>query len=303
MPLNNNSSLKATIDGFENLKNVVNNNRITLRDILEDKNVEVSENERLSSLIGKVNSIKWGGVDIISATSLPASVKDRQLVVITDTPMTDTVFHNIQPTIGAGIKEGGVWINTTNNTNVFEYIVAEFPKYSFYVLDCYQVVNGTYVKKNVYCGISGVWQHVNPSLYYIQEFVNDKPLTYVDASATPVYNEGNGCQRITYNTNGGNHTVGGKWKTKKQINTTGFTKAIFRFSVTHISDTTFYLMYKSNNAIAKYKAGTSSANTIHTWELDIADVNDICYIQIYAHSSNNVNGIYVIDLYDVYLTN
>ena len=85
MPLSNNSTLKTVIDGFENLKNAVNNNRISLRNKLENKNIDVSENEKLSSLINKVDDLK--AIDIISATELPPAGKENQICVITDNPL------------------------------------------------------------------------------------------------------------------------------------------------------------------------------------------------------------------------
>ena len=63
----------------------------TLRDslagILGDKGVEVSPEDDMATLIGKVDSIKGGSLDIISATELPATGKENQICVITDNPV------------------------------------------------------------------------------------------------------------------------------------------------------------------------------------------------------------------------
>ena len=289
---------KALIDKMKGLTTL----RDSLADILENKGVDVTEEDDIASLISKVDGLNLGGVDIISSASLPASVKDRQLVVVTDTPMTEAVFHNLQPTIGSGIQEGGVWINTTNNNNVFEYIVSDSPKFSFYILDCYQVISGSYVKKQIYCGVNGEWQHVNPNLYFIQEFINDNPLTKIDGYFTNTYNEGVGCQRLHYNTNGGNHSVAGTHKTVKQFNTTGFSKLGLRFSVTHVSTAYIYFYSVATNSQVGFVYGGSSTS-IKTLELDISKINDLCYIHVDIQSTNNVNGNYMADIYDLYLTN
>lgn len=314
---NNGTSLKAKIgdlselitDNKTNLVSAINdivalngNVKQQVIEALIENGVECSINDSWSTIVNKINEGAGGGLDIISATELPVSVKDKQLVVVTDTPMTEAVFHNLQPTIGSGIQEGGVWINTTNNNNVFEYIVSDSPKFSFYILDCYQVISGSYVKKQIYCGVNGTWQHVNPNLYFIQEFINDNPLTEVDGSFRNTYNAGTGCQRLHYNTNGGNHSAGGTHKTVKTFNTTGFSKVGIRFSATHTSTLILRFYDVTTKSQIGYARGSSST-TIKTLELDIANINDLCYIHVDIDSDNNVSGNYIVDIYDLYLTN
>ena len=69
--------------------------RDSLASILEEEGVEVSEEEDMASLITKVNGefdrkneeiANSGGLDIISATELPATGKENQICVITDIP-------------------------------------------------------------------------------------------------------------------------------------------------------------------------------------------------------------------------
>ena len=58
----------------------------SLANILKDKGVEVSPEDDMADLIGKVDSIQTGGgLDIISATELPATGKENQICVITET--------------------------------------------------------------------------------------------------------------------------------------------------------------------------------------------------------------------------
>ena len=60
--------------------------RDSLADILENKGVDVTEEDDMASLITKVDSIS-GGLDIISATELPATGRENQICVITDNPV------------------------------------------------------------------------------------------------------------------------------------------------------------------------------------------------------------------------
>ena len=61
--------------------------RDSLANILGDKGVEVNPEDDMATLIGKVDSMNSGGLDIISATELPATGKENQICVITDNPV------------------------------------------------------------------------------------------------------------------------------------------------------------------------------------------------------------------------
>ena len=67
--------------------------RDSLADILENKGVDVTEEDDMASLITKVDSIS-GGLDIISATELPATGRENQICVITDNPVDNYVVTN-----------------------------------------------------------------------------------------------------------------------------------------------------------------------------------------------------------------
>jgi hypothetical protein len=157
MPLNNNSSLKTTIDGFENLKNVVNNNRIALRDKLEDKNIEVSENERLSSLINKVDGL--GAIDIITVTELPPIGRENQLAIITDRNANNIVF-SINDTLKPS-NENDIFINLAVTTRPNIYTI-DLPNVNFelYINYISQVKNGVSTKLTAYTYKKGVWVQV-----------------------------------------------------------------------------------------------------------------------------------------------
>ena len=60
--------------------------RDSLADILENKGVDVTEEDDMASLITKVDSIS-GGLDIISATELPTTGRENQICVITNNPV------------------------------------------------------------------------------------------------------------------------------------------------------------------------------------------------------------------------
>ena len=61
--------------------------RDSLANILGDKGVEVSPEDDMATLIGKVDGMSISSLDIISATSLPNTGKENQICVITDNPV------------------------------------------------------------------------------------------------------------------------------------------------------------------------------------------------------------------------
>jgi hypothetical protein len=64
-----------------------------LRIILTNKGVDVTEEDNMDSLIAKVDDISVGeGLDIISATELPATGKENQICVVTDNPVDNFII-------------------------------------------------------------------------------------------------------------------------------------------------------------------------------------------------------------------
>ena len=66
-----------------------NETKEQLKDVLIANGVEISEGESWESIIGKLNEkvSSGGGLDIISATELPATGRENQICVITDNPV------------------------------------------------------------------------------------------------------------------------------------------------------------------------------------------------------------------------
>ena len=60
--------------------------RDSLADILENKGVDVTEEDDMASLITKVDTIS-GGLDVISATTLPTTGRENQICVLSDNPV------------------------------------------------------------------------------------------------------------------------------------------------------------------------------------------------------------------------
>ena len=197
MPLNNNATLKTTIDGFENLKNVVNNNRIALRDKLEDRGVGVSENEKLSSLIGKIDDLK--ALDIISDTKLPSTGKEGQICVITDNPIDkytltfdsdDLTSENMISLCYDSPSRGGTPYSITLKNLMYQYYFT-------------RVLQGIDRKESYYYS-NGAWHILTKAGFDIMmngRYVNsDVTGTFHLGSAIASFTDGTGLTMGSYNT-------------------------------------------------------------------------------------------------------
>ena len=114
--------LDVLVDGYIN--NMILGYENNLRIILRDEGVSVNNEDNMASLITKVdeefanknNEIEnsGGGLDIISATQLPATGKENQICVITDNPEGSFLITNIE----SDTNSNGFLIYNTNNTSI-----------------------------------------------------------------------------------------------------------------------------------------------------------------------------------------
>ena len=95
--------------------------RDSLANILEDKGVDVSPEDDMATLIGKVDGISSGGLDIISATSLPDIGKENQICVITDTEPTAYVT-SVSPN-SIEISDNIVRFHISNNESYTKVLI------------------------------------------------------------------------------------------------------------------------------------------------------------------------------------
>ena len=129
--------------------------RDSLASILQEEGVTVTEEDDMASLIGKVDSEfdrkNANSVDIISATTLPATGKENQICVITDNPNTILMTTDISDisslstnTIGCLIKEG----KPSNVTEGGLLQITGNLTYSIYMK--YFIQNGSYIPSYIY---------------------------------------------------------------------------------------------------------------------------------------------------------
>ena len=86
--------------------------RDSLADILENKGVDVTEEDDMASLITKVDSIS-SGLDIISATELPATGRENQICVITENPVDNFIISNKYDELIQDVNIIGMYLSNT----------------------------------------------------------------------------------------------------------------------------------------------------------------------------------------------
>ena len=90
--------------------------RDSLANILGDKGVEVSPEDDMATLIGKVDGMSISSLDIISATSLPNTGKENQICVITDNPVDKFLITTISEEKSSdGIT---LYLNNTSSNDI-----------------------------------------------------------------------------------------------------------------------------------------------------------------------------------------
>ena len=99
--------------------------RDSLADILENKGVDVTEEDDMASLITKVDNIS-GGLDIISATELPATGRENQICVVTDNPVDAFITTtNFDDTTGVSTDYITLYLGNTASFDATEGTLIE----------------------------------------------------------------------------------------------------------------------------------------------------------------------------------
>lgn len=109
--------------------------RDSLASVLENKGVEIIEEDDMASLISKVSSIS-GGLDIISATELPATGRENQICVITDNPVNSFSISSDSNNFASGsigiLLEANNPVLGGNLTLSSNNIITNYPIYKIY---------------------------------------------------------------------------------------------------------------------------------------------------------------------------
>ena len=144
--------------------------RDSLADILENKGVDVTEEDDMASLISKVTTLADSkSKDIITASSLPSTVVNGQVVLI---PKVETTL----PIVLANKShmklstETEICVNTTEIANNFTFnSILSNIKISYYLYNAIQYSGGKNNLIDGYLGVDGVWSQFSRSgiIFYL----------------------------------------------------------------------------------------------------------------------------------------
>ena len=143
--------------------------RDSLADILENKGVDVTEEDDMASLITKVDSIS-GGLDIISATELPNEVVNNRIVLITANTPTDINVKDsslCNPTTNGEMNVGVVTV--PDDSGVPYNITQNNIMLSLYLKVAKERVNNVVSTLNGYAGIGGQWVQFSKATFLVYD--------------------------------------------------------------------------------------------------------------------------------------
>lgn len=123
-----------------------------------------------------------GGVelDVVTASSLPATVTDGQIVVITDTTPGTVYIDTDEP---ASPASGDVWVKLEAEATVKLELTEESPYLRGGLTEAAQWDGSAWVSRDGYLGVDGKWEQISLSLPPIGTALNDFTWEQISAVA------------------------------------------------------------------------------------------------------------------------
>ena len=139
-----------------------NNVKQNLVDALIAKGVECSTSDSFESLISKIinnlSSSSSTNLDVLVTDTLPSTVVENKLVVISSTSTGVVHIAVEQLAIGSEIQEGDILIQcTVAGIDAYQYVIGDTTKLIMNVANCYEVIGGKYVEVDLNVGKDNEW--------------------------------------------------------------------------------------------------------------------------------------------------
>jgi hypothetical protein len=163
--------------------------RDSLASILENKGVDVTEEDDMASLISKVDTIS-GGLDIISATELPATGKENQICVITNNDIDE---YSIIPRYENNVN-GKITLISCDDTSLPLITTNGRVSYEFYFSDV--IYNNEYLGSYYY---SNGWKQLTQPKQYLYKYgtwVNKTIMGTISPDGDVLVNLGDGLKIV-----------------------------------------------------------------------------------------------------------
>ena len=312
-------------DTFSAMSNDINSLLSTFKTNMTNIGVTVNSNDKFKQLIDKITTTNIGGcgLDIISATSLPATGKENQICVITNSP---TDKYMISSDVQDDDKTGIFCLTSTIPGSITYTSTSKNTTVKYYML--YFSQNNTIVPSYIYK--NGNWAPLtNNRIYLLKDgvYVNEDIFggltkTTTHTSYTVNYSAGTGIYGNAYSSYY-THFI----SSVNRVNFTNFNKVVVRLKVKtdeydYSGDYHAYVSawstpkcvrganmsdgYNNNNNLTKTLTPTNkSANrekfyftgTWNYYELDISSWTNTDYLTILIGDTNYCPYWYISDIY------
>ena len=312
-------------DTFSAMSDKINDMKSNLKQVLTEEGVSVTEEDDMSSLISKVDEEFENkntemesnkGLDIISATELPATGRENQICVITDNPVDNFLISSLDSDFE----------NLSNDTillqTAFEPTTCNYTTYTgnmmtkYYFASCSQDRN--IIPSYVYNGSQ--WNELTPGRLY---FIKDKKLVQgtvfgdIYVTSPPYVRWENGSGLYFYATSG----IKGTYSTTiNKVNLSAYRKVHVVASVYNagLPSGKALRLYYTDSKSSSYSSSTSApvgyigytsgmlnntggeSGTYYTTEItfDISSWTGEHYLGFYFYSSENYDRhMYITEVY------
>lgn len=152
-----------------------------IADAIREK-TKTTASVQTSQMAEAILAIKGGGVelDVVTASSLPATVTDGQIVVITDTTPGTVYIDTDAP---ASPESGDVWVTVAAEATVKLELTEESPYLRGGLTAAAQWDGNAWVYRDGYLGVDGKWEQISLSLPPIGTALNDCTWEQISAIA------------------------------------------------------------------------------------------------------------------------
>ena len=185
-------------------------------DALINSGIEVNEGESWATIIDKIKGCNGGedlgaGLDIISATELPATGKENQICVITDNPVDNYIISTLYADIPTTTDNISFYIG--NSSSADAYYGTRVPIINNNVLTYYYFVRTCQGENrlNSYYYSNNMWNELTRSLVPMLEAGYEKATTTTGnlllSTSNTYWHRVEGEQRITCNSSNGYNVV------------------------------------------------------------------------------------------------
>lgn len=258
-----------------------------LVDALVAKGVSCSTSDSWDTLMNHINEGASGGLDIISATELPATGKENQICIITNNP-TDNFI--ITSDLDETIVDNNITLYTGNRLNgVHTPIINNNVTNNYYF--CKVKQNESNLSSYIYKNNS--WEQITYQQLILLEngyYKNNDYHGGLVGNNPVVYNEGTGISVSTANFSYNTYVQYWGYATfLNMANLAPFTTMEITAYVTAAKNMTLYLITSKNNPVNGGTSGSTptdfsivSSNTINdrnpqTYKFDLTGLNENCY--------------------------